>query len=167
MRKFIFPAVLVSCFIFLGVITSCEKCDDSETDKTMTYAIVKGYVRANLDMRNDTNEFGGFEIQYEKVPAGTRIIARINSADLANDFNPLLNYEDITFEATVDNNGDYTLNVYAGVKDVNVLIMGEDFEYEQWIKDSTREWKKFTTPDLQTTVVKNLTKIEDMTYLAN
>ena len=163
MKKIILPGLILAGFISLWVFSSCEKCDDETAAKAMTTAIIKGYVQANLDTRNDTNENGGYEVVYEDAPVGTAIIARINSADLTND--PIQG-EDLTFETTVDNNGEYSLSVYAGTKNVNVTIIATDFSYEQVGSDQD-EMKNYWANDGQTTVVKGITRIGDITYQNN
>lgn len=163
MKKIILPGFILAVFVSFLVFSSCEKCDDATAAKVMTYATIQGYVKANLDTRNDTNEFGGYEVQYENAPAGTLIIARINSADLTNE--PIQG-EDLTFQSTVNNNGEYSLSVYAGTQNVDVTIIPGDFSYDQVSADKD-ELKYYFAPEMQTAVVKGITRIGDITYQNN
>ncbi|MCD4665300.1 MAG: hypothetical protein K8R68_08505, partial [Bacteroidales bacterium] len=65
-----------------------------------------------------------------------------------------------------DNNGEYSLSVYAGTKNVNVTIIATDFSYEQVGSDQD-EMKNYWANDGQTTVVKGITRIGDITYQNN
>jgi hypothetical protein len=152
---------------FTGVIiiSSCTKLEDEPAAADMSTATIKGTALANLDLSNDTNQFGGFEIKYEKVPTGTRIIARINSADLDPTPDFTMEYQDITFETQVGNAGAYELSVYAGVGNVNVFITGEDFMYQQKINDSTYENRVFRFADQNVSVLKNISIIQDFYYV--
>ena len=161
MKKIILPGLILAGFISLWVFSSCEKCDDETAAKAMTTAIIKGYVQANLDTRNDTNEEGQTVIQYENAPEGTVIIARINSAQLTNE--PIQG-EDLTFNTVVGNNGEYSLSVYAATQNVDVTIMAEDFSHKQVSSDQDEMKNYFLEFDLQTTVVKGITRIRDITY---
>ncbi len=130
----------------------------------MTTAIIEGIVYANLDLSNDTNEFGAYELQWELVPAGTKLFARINAEDLdpVPDFQS--DYQDILFQTTVLSDGTYGMSVYAGVRDVNVLIMGQEFLYDQKINDTTYEERTYGLNDLQVSVIKNITRTVDLYF---
>ena len=130
----------------------------------MSSALIEGMVYANLDITNDTNEFGAYELQWELVPAGTKLFARINAEDL--DPVPHFNtdYQDILFQTTVISDGSYTMSVYAGVGDVNVLMMGQEFLYDQKINDSTLLERTFGLNDLQVSVIKNITRTVDLYF---
>jgi len=147
--------------------SSCTKCDIENTQKSMSTTLIKGKAYANLDFRNDTNDFGGFEIQYEAVPTGTKLIARLNSQDL--DPNPSggLDYQTLTFETTVDNSGEYQLEVYAGADNLNVTITAEDFEFNQIVNDSTFQMRYFSLPATGVSVSSNSIDYNDLTFVVN
>ncbi len=156
--------LILIAFIAFSFVTSCTKCEDEPTPAAMSTAKIEGIVYANLDLTNDTNALGFYELQWEKVPAGTKLFARINSEDLdpTPDFNT--EYQDILFETTVLTGGSYNLSVYAGVSDVTVLIKGQEFLYNQKINDSTLEQRTFGLVDTQVSVIKNITRTEDLYF---
>lgn len=164
MKKFLMTMLILSGFVGLIVISSCTKFDETTTPKSLTYATIIGEARANLDLSNDTNEYGNPVIQWEKVPAGTMIFARINSEDLdpnmADD-----QYQDILFETTVESNGMYTIQVYAGASNVNVALFADNFKYDQKINDSTWEEEVFTYQMQNLQVIKNMTKNNELFFI--
>jgi hypothetical protein len=147
----------ISALALFVTLSSCEK-DDEYTPEAMTKATIKGRVEANLNTTNTGDEF---------APTGTKIIAVINAADLSNDPVPGYNYKDMTFETTVDANGNYEFKIYANTKNVNVTIMAEDFIYDQVIPEgtgTTTQRKVFVAGNQFTTVIKNTTKVVDLFY---
>jgi hypothetical protein len=156
--------LILIAFIALTFVTSCTKCEDDPEPAAMSSAIITGIVYANLDLTNDTNAFGFYELHWEKVPVGTKLFARINSEDLdpTPDFNT--QYQDILFETAVQTGGAYNMSVYAGVGDVTVLIKGQEFLYNQKINDSTLEERTFGLLDTQVSVIKNITRTEDLYF---
>jgi hypothetical protein len=156
--------LILIAFIAVSFVTSCTKCEDEPTPAAMSSAIIEGYVYADLDLTNDTNALGFYELQWEKVPVGTKLFARINAEELdpTPDFNT--EYQDILFETTVLTGGSYSMSVYAGVGDVTVLIMGQEFLYNQKTDVSTFEQKTFGLADTQVSVIKNITRTEDLYF---
>lgn len=155
-------------FVFVALVglifsTSCTKCDDETTALTFKNATIKGDALANLDISNDTNQFGGFEIQLEKVPDGTKIFARINSMDLDPNPSNFIDYQDITYEASVTN-GKYEVTVQAGQGNVPVTILADDFEYKRKINDSTWEWKVFSLPNQNIPVINDQVKYLNLEF---
>ncbi|OQX79308.1 MAG: hypothetical protein B6D61_03790 [Bacteroidetes bacterium 4484_249] len=158
-------------FVFAGIAfmmysTSCTKCDDEAVALTIKNAIIKGDALANLDLSNDTNQNGGFEIQLEKVPNGIKIFARINSMDLDPNPSNMIDYQDITYETSVDN-GKFEVTVQAGQGNVPVTILADDFEYNQKINDSTWEWKVFSLQNQNLTVINNQVKYNNLQFNTN
>jgi hypothetical protein len=156
--------LILTAFITAVFVTSCTKCEDEPEPASMATALIEGIVYANLDLSNDTNELGGYQLQWEEVPAGTKLFARINAEDL--DPNPdfQTEYEDILFQTSVSSNGVYGISVYAGVRDVDVLIMGQEFLYDQKINDTTYEERTYGLNDLQVSVIKDITRTVDLYF---
>ena len=166
MKKNIITLLSISLIAVL-FLSNCKKEDDTTTSEAMTTAIIKGKVFANLNTANDTTSGGVYQLNLEIAPKGTKIIAVVNAADLV--ANPIAGhtYEDITFETTVDANGEYSITVDAIAKNANYTIKAEDFIYDQTVPDVTgtkTERKVYTAADQTTTIVKNNTKVIDITY---
>lgn len=152
--------------ICLGLSNSCTKLEDETQAQTLTYATITGNVMANLDLSNDTTIYGTPEIQWEKVPSGTLIFARINSEDL----DPNMSddqYQDILFETSVDNSGVYEMQVYAGAGNVTVALFADDFTHSQKVNDSTFRDKIFTYQSQNLTVIRNITKSNELYFTPN
>lgn len=167
MKNQLIGFIFLAFFVGLIFSSSCTKLEDPAETTSMTTATITGEAMANLDLSNDTNEFGGFEIQYENVPAGTVIYGRIDSEDLDATPNQFFEYEYILFNTKVSNNGKYTLEVYAGVNNVDVAVFADDFYYNQKINDSTWEWKTFSLQNQNLIVTKDIKKFEDLIFNAN
>ena len=96
------------------------------------------------------------------------IIAVVNSADLV--ANPIAGhtYEDISFETTVNANGDYSITVDAIAQSANYTIKAVDFIYDQVVMDvypaTTTNRTIYSVTDQYTSVVKNNTKVLDFYY---
>jgi len=161
---------LFTLIVFCSFIQmSCTKLDDDTSISDMTKAVIKGYAYANLDATNDTTNY--YSIYWEKAPANSKIIARINASDLVQNPNPSLTYGELTYETTVGSDGSYTLEIPAGAKNVDVIIFANDFEYNQKIWDETQIIPKTKTvrrvyhlSSEYTTVFKNAVKIVDLYF---
>lgn len=166
MKKNILTLLSIS-FIALLFLTNCKK-EEATTPEAMTTATIKGKVFANLNTANDTTSNGFYQQNLESAPVGTKIILVVNAADLV--ANPIAGhtYEDISFETTVDANGEYSITVDAIAQDANYTIKAEDFSYDQVVMDVYPQTKTerhvFTAADNTTSIVKNNTKIIDITY---
>ncbi|RLD57983.1 MAG: hypothetical protein DRJ05_08810 [Bacteroidetes bacterium] len=163
MRKHLSILFIVAGLAGMIFSTSCTKLEDETSSSSMSKATIKGEALANLDLSNDTNATGGFEIQLEKVPNGTTVFARINSMDLDPNPNVQIDYQDITFQVTVEN-GEYEVEVYAGKGNVDVKLITDQFEYNQKINDSTREMKVFTHVDENVVVINNQIKFVELLF---
>lgn len=164
MKKKLAILFVLAGFVGILISTSCTKCDEETTSATFSKALINGDALANLDLTNDTNEFGGFEIHLEKVPAGTKIFANINSMDLDPNPSGYINYQELTFQTTVSSAGKYEIEVYAGQKNVDVTILADDFEYNQKINDSTSEWKVFSLSDQNVSIINNQVKYVNLQF---
>ncbi|RLD47995.1 MAG: hypothetical protein DRI94_13175 [Bacteroidetes bacterium] len=167
MKKNIITLLSISLIAVL-FLSNCKKDEDTTTPEAMTTAIIKGKVFASLNTANDTTSNGFYQLNQETAPVGTKIIAVVNAADLV--VNPIAGhtYEDITFETTVDANGEYSITVDAIAQDANYTIKAQDFIYDQTVMDvypaTKTERKVFTAADQNTSIVKNNTKVIDITY---
>ena len=119
-------------------------------------ATVTGIARADLDLSLIGLEF---------VPEGTIIMAKINLGDLVlHDENDSTVYGDKIYKTTVGTNGRYTINVEANTMNVDVSIMGEDFEYNQIVNDTLIVRKIYTLATNHTNVIDGMTKVVDLSY---
>jgi len=166
MKKITLSIVLLS-IMGMFYFSACTKVDIEKVEKEMTTTLIKGFAYANLDFTNDTNEFGGAEIQYEAVPAGTLLFAKLNSEDLDPNPNGQMEYQTLSFDATVGSDGSFEFKVYAGVDNINVTITAEDFEYNQVIDEDTTEKRYFVLPQSVVTVSQGSVDFIDLLFLVN
>jgi hypothetical protein len=120
---------------------ACKDDMSNEAFKNGT-ATINGTAFVNLDFTNDTAG-----TIYEYVPQGTRIYARINSADLLQFPSANVNYGDIVYDTVINASGAFTFVVAANMKDVTVTFYGNDFVANQVQGDATVEQKVFELPD--------------------
>jgi len=163
MRKQLSILFIVAGLAGMIFSTSCTKLEDETASSSMSKATIKGEALANLDLSNDTNATGGYEIQLENVPNGTTVFARINSEDLDPNPGNQVDYQDITFQTTVEN-GEYEIKVYAGKSNVIVTMITDEFEYNRKINDSTWEMKVFSHQDENLTVINNQIKYLELFF---
>ena len=154
--KKVFYSLLVLTGIFVAVsFTSCKKKTTSSADPISSTATIKGKIQADLDATNTTLEL---------APAGTRIIAVINAADLIENPQSGVTYGNIEYSTTVDASGEYALTVAAGTKPVTVTIKCDDFVYSKVITGAAPVRTIYAGPTSGTVVYKNQIKWVDMTY---
>jgi hypothetical protein len=158
MNKITLLLVGVIFSAFALTFSSCKKKDD-ENSSTATNgkATIKGQVTAPLDLTNSSTEM---------APAGTVILAKINSMDLVSNPNNS-NYADIVYSTTVDGNGNYEIQVDANAKPVSVTIMPQDFIADQvagTTTSPTTQRKVYTASQATTSVVKGGTQVVDIAY---
>ncbi len=166
MKKNIFTIALLSLTALL-IFTNCDKEEEEIASDPMTTATIKGLVEANLNLTNDTDALGFYELKLELVPVGTKVIAVVNAADLVANPDPAVTYQDLTYETTVDASGMYTFTVDAITKSANYTLKFDDFEYDQRIFPDTvtvTERKVYTIADKYPSVVKNEIVIQDAIY---
>ena len=158
----------ICALIILGILhlASCTKLEDAKPTSSIAKAMIMGDVKANLDLTNDTNQYGFPESRYEQVPSGTLLQARMNTESLDPNPNTILAYRDILFSAKVGSDGTYTFEVYAGPSNTPVTIIADDFRYDQKINDSTWEEKIFYLNNVNISVIQNQTNIVDLFFNA-
>ncbi len=157
MKKTILSGFILASLLFVAILSGCKKDEATNAPSNVGTAILKGKVQAELNQTN-TN--------LENVPAGTKIIAVINSADLITNPTPGVVYEDISYETTIDDNGNFSFNsIAAANKEVTVTLYPVDFEYNQIQWDNTTVRKVYTVnPNPTQVVVKGSTKYLDFNY---
>lgn len=113
--------------IGLGLVVTVSSCSKKEigednAKRANSKATVKGRAFAELDLTN---------VDLEVAPVGTKLYARLNSEDLVT--NPVNGayYEDIIYQTTVREDGNFEFVVDANEKFVNVDIYPEQFLYDQ------------------------------------
>lgn len=165
--KKILALITLAGLALMITFSGCKK-DEEVLDLTLPTATIKGKVWADLNLANDTNLTGGYQYHPEFAPSGTKIIAVINSVDLVDVPTPGYTYQDLTYEGSVDGNGNYTITLPARGKNVNVRIKAVDFEYNQIVMDvypaTTTNRVVYTVADQLTTVVSNQIRIIDFAY---
>lgn len=165
-KKFIFP-LLVGIMLSFTLFTGCEKDDNDEVkiaEEELGKATIEGIVYANLNLANDTNDFGGYEVQYERAPAGTKIVATINGGELVSNPDPYVDYGNYKFDTEVATDGTFSIEVYAASNSANVILRAEDFAYDQQTTDSTTERKVFEANIQSPSVIANMKSISDIYY---
>ncbi len=155
--------------LFVGSIIACESVDNpapiNTIDETRT-ATIRGIVKANLDTRNDTTEFGGFQVQYENAPEGTRVFVEIDSRDYATD--PAGGeYQTLIFEATVDGNGEFEVTVPALGRSIEADVRGEEFVLDQVVDDGETERRLYRFADDEVDFIENSTFYAQLFYSDN
>ncbi|MFZ6010653.1 MAG: hypothetical protein ACOYXT_09920 [Bacteroidota bacterium] len=142
----------------LTIFTACDNENSVNPPSELGKATITGTVYAELD----ETDIGGV---LEKVPAGTKIVAVINTKDLV--INPTNgNYAKKYYETTVDANGKYSIQVDAGNKELVVAVIPADFTFDVKTGASTTEKTNFygSNADDNVTVYKNGTFILDLYY---
>lgn len=165
MKRKIFALMLIGGFLFT---TSCIKDEQTspaslDTSKTAT---IKGLVRVQLDLLNDT-----LGLRLENAPAGTKITFRVNASQYV--LNPSGTYDDLIFETTLNSSGEYSIEIPATNKGVNVSIIPDEFVYNQgqrklqngfWVADSPIR-KKYSAGTYSINgLVSGTTKVLDFNY---
>jgi hypothetical protein len=125
----------------LFLITSCEDNEMTSTVSSPLTAELSSVVRCNLDITNDTNQFGRFEVQPDFVPSGTKLHFTVSGRDLQ--VNPVAgyNYQDVVVTGSIGVNGEIKISVPVGSNGSNVTIGGNDFEANYTYIDFDRDNK--------------------------
>ena len=104
-------SIIAIALIGAFVLSSCNKNDyETEPLKTVT---ISGTVKARNDLTIEApNQKNGFT----NVPQGTKILFKIKADDLChsgttNNVYPGYDYSTLQYEATVDNNGNYSIEL--------------------------------------------------------
>ena len=143
--------VLIVISLVALIFISCG--DDEETPAVVNgSAKITGVAKCELDLSNTEREY---------VPAGTKIIATIDTEDLVNSPDANVTYPERTYTTTVGANGVYTLTIEANAKTVTVDITASDFEYDQIQADTiTRVRKVYSYAPSTVTVIDGISKLK-------
>ncbi len=137
------------------IFTSCGSDDETKPEAVTTTANISGIVKAAT---NDTLDDPRLPIQ------GVQIHASINMGDVALNYDPSFDYENRTFTATTNADGEYSLDVTAGNSPVDVTILGDDARLEVVLTDSTSEMRTFRVNTANVSVVGGQNVILDLEY---
>ncbi len=160
----------------LMLVYSCEKEEPTEVTVN-TRATITGIVEGNIDLTNDfrieETEIGG-EVIVDTIPEitnerleGVRIFARYNTSQLTTVVDPNHTYTDRVAEAVTNEEGRYTIQIPAGVRNVTVVMSGNDLEIDRIIEPGVTERTTFTTADQSISVTQNVNRFVDFTYFPN
>lgn len=138
------------------IFTACSSDDDAAPEAVTTTATISGIVQAPT---NDTASTTAFE-----PVEGVQIHASINMGDVALNYDPSFDYENRTFTATTNADGEYSLDVVAGNRPVDVTIIGDDVRLEAITVDSTTEMRTYRVNPANLTVVGGQNVILDLDY---
>jgi hypothetical protein len=128
-------------FLTLGIlaiaVVSCKK-DDEKAPTTTGSATVQGYIKVNLNERNDTLPDGSYNLNREALPSTVLLTFKIDSEDLDKDPDPYYTYDIIYKTATVDANGHYSVSLPTpkGSNAITGELEISDFEYNPIITSS-------------------------------
>lgn len=148
---------LLAIFLISIVLFSCKKEETEEPIEIVNgKATIKGQVRADLDLT---------QVGLEFAPEGTVILAKICLDDLiVSNPNDSISSGNKVYKTTIDASGRYTLNVDANAMNVDVSVLGEDFEFNQKVNDSLIIRQIYTVATNHCTVIDGMTKIIDLSY---
>jgi len=150
--KNIISIMLVAAFGVMLVFTGCK--EEEYTPEPLAEVTVEGQVITELDLTNAVSEF---------VPAGTKIIFRINAADLVAVPEAGYNYQTIQHETTVGSDGTFTIKLPAvNFNAVAVEVELVDFVAEQTIAVDNKKDMIFSSTGLYDF---NVTEGEDYYYV--
>ena len=110
-------------------VTSCKKDTVTTNTKTTGSASVTGTLKANLDLTNDTTQYGTPQIQYESVPQGTSITFIIDSKDLQDNPDSSYVYPKLEFNTTTGAGGAFSITLPANSNAINAKVHFADFRY--------------------------------------
>ncbi len=135
MKKVLFYSLFAAV-----VAVACEK-EIIPTKSEPANANLTCVVRCNLDITNDTNQFGRYEQQLDFVPNGTRVHFTVSGKDLQ--VNPVngYNYQDVVVSGVVGDNGELKMSIPVGANGSSVLIQGDEFEADFTYLDFDRDNK--------------------------
>ena len=146
--------VLVVISLVAFILVSCTK-ETEPVEVTNGSAKITGVAKCQLDLSNSEAEY---------VPAGTKIMAIIDTDDLVLNNDGTTDYPEKVYSTTVGSDGVYTFSIEANAKNVNVTIKGSDFEYDQKFDHTTFVRKVYTMGDSYSSVVNGVTKIVDLYF---
>ncbi|MFP4663582.1 MAG: hypothetical protein ACLFM1_04060 [Bacteroidales bacterium] len=123
--------------ILVGGFFAFTSCDDEETTDpgTNPKATLKGTVYAELDLDNTSAE---------TVPAGKKIIFRINAEDLVLDPVSGYTYQTLQYETETDSDGNYSIDLPTATHQaVPVEVQAVSFEAQQAQTDDSYKDKVY------------------------
>jgi hypothetical protein len=128
---------LLTLGIFAMAIASCKKKDE-KTPVSTGSATVEGYIKINLNERNDTLPDGSYSVVREGLPSTVKLTFKIDSKDLDKDPDPNYTYDIISRIATVDASGHYVVSLPtpSGSNAISGELKISDFEYNPIITSS-------------------------------
>lgn len=111
--------VLLSICVIASMLgfQSCDNENSVNPEPSLSTATITGTVYANTDRTEAGNE---------TVPANTRIVAKINTADLVLNRDHSKAYADKFYETTTNSEGKYSLEVEVGSKELTVTLYPQD-----------------------------------------
>lgn len=145
----------LALFSLAIILTSCKK-EEEPVVTPMAKATVTGFVYADLDLTEAGLEF---------APAGTKIIAWVDTKELYLTPDPAVVYPRKYYETTVGSDGKYSFSIEVGNGPVVVHIEPGDFWYDQEIAVDDFETKMYSMGPTTITVVKGQTQIIDLAFL--
>lgn len=131
MKKQLFFILSLSGLFF---ISSCSKEEITPTISVANgNAVITGEVLCNKNTTNDTNEFGGYKLQYENIQSG-KIVFHINGKDLQPDPVSGYTYQDVIVEASINSDGTYAVELPCRKMSTQVTVMFSDVNdtYTYW-----------------------------------
>lgn len=156
MKKTVLSGFILASLLLIAVLSGCKKEEATNAPTNVGTATLTGNVKAELNLTNT---------DLENAPAGTKIIAVISSEDLVTNPTPNVEYENISYETTIDGSGNYTFSsIAAANKEVTVDIYPADFIYYQVQPDNTTRRVVYSVDKITTVVIKNRTTVQDFNY---
>lgn len=156
--------------IVFATIVGCKK-EEKAPESTTGTATVSGYIKANLNMRNDTLPNGTPQIMREGIPTSVVLTFVIDSKDLEKAPDPTYTYDMIKKTATVDASGHYTVELPtpAGSNTITGELHISDFDYEPIITssqntDSSAARQVYTAPVQNFSIYNGGTTIVDYNF---
>lgn len=112
-------------------IASCETSEEPNLPAS-PMANVHLVFKYNMDLTNDTNEFGRYEAQMNPIPVGTKIQFSVPGTDLQSQVVNGYNYQDYVTTAVVNSQGELMVDLPVGSKGSNVRVTGDEFEADYY-----------------------------------
>jgi hypothetical protein len=125
--------------VALGMLSvACKKKTETPTSTTGT-ATVEGYIKADLNLRNDTLPDGTPQIMREGIPSSVTLTFVIDSKDLEKNPDPAYTYDLIKKTTSVDASGHYSIDLPtpSGSNTINGTLEISDFDYKPIVTSST------------------------------
>lgn len=124
--KKILSLTAIAALVIGITFSGCKKDEEEYTPEALPTATISGKVFCDLDATLDDDQN-----QDDKVPSGTKLIFSIDAQDLVTDPVSGYAYKTLTYTATVDANGEYTISLPSCGNVITVDIQGVDFNANQ------------------------------------